>query len=157
MKMSRTNYYCLFYKSMSKRLGMRKFIEMRTRVCLILACVSVFMQANADDGKVTSTETWVQEHSEVEKNYEIFIFSKQGNTIIGGQGESVSADTTLKTKIENCNSNNESSCQLSRSDGKSGLLKIISRDATTMRATVTYLAPGQTQTWMPIILIFKKK
>ena len=135
---------------------MRKMKTMGMRIFL-LACAFGYLQAHADNGKIESTETWVQEHSENEKNYEIFVFSKRGNLILGGQGQSFSATGVLETKIEKCSLNGENACRLSRSDGKSGSLNVISQDATTMRATLAYLAPGQTQTWMPVILVFKRK
>ena len=103
------------------------------------------------------SETWVQDHRENEKNYEIFVLSLNGNTIVSGYGQSFNAAGAMNTKIEACNGDGDITCKLTRSDGKTGSLKIISRDATTMRAAVAYLAPGQTQTWMPPITIFKKK
>ncbi len=101
-------------------------------------------------------ERWVQEHSENALTYESFVLTVQGGAVVGGHGQSMIAGKALDTHIEACDKIEQTTCQLKRSDGKHGSLKIISRDATTMKATVAYLTPGQTQTWMPPILLFKK-
>ena len=124
---------------------------------LLCACLLGQSHTLAETVVGELSETWVQDHRENEKNYETFIFSLRGDTIVGGHGQSLNAGGAMNTMIEGCNANGDITCKLSRSDGKTGSLHIISRDATTMRATVAYLAPGQTQTWMPPITIFKKK
>jgi hypothetical protein len=112
--------------------------------------------SHAAQSENQSVERWVQEHGENAQSYESFVLTIHGENIVGGHGQSMISGKTLETKIETCEKTEATTCQLQRSDGKHGSLKVISRDATTMKATVAYLTPGQTQTWMPPILVFKK-
>jgi hypothetical protein len=128
----------------------------------LLLCVFFVGCSKSNPTALTSdqTETWIQEHNEGDAVYEQFVFSVRDGAIVGGHGQSFDDSGHYTSQIvENSItiSPDVVTCALIRSDGKSGSLRIISRDATTMRATVVYLAPGQVQNFLPILRTLKKQ
>lgn len=127
-----------------------------------LVCVSLASCSKSNPAALTSeqTETWLQDHNEGDAVYEQFVFTLRDGVIVSGNGQSYDGSGHYTSHIvENSitTSTDVVTCALTRSDGKSGSLRILSRDATTMRATVVYLAPGQVQNFLPVLRSFKKQ